>query len=357
MGSQRGRNAGITNLVDLPRLGTGQKFNVYVTAYGEKLGLTEKPRAGRGTSGKWSKGRPILSSGSIVMRGTLTDGFPLPDQWKGQEGTLTVTVGTRQTQTVPIRITAAAFDHSEKDDDLIAVTLTATITNTPTWQGFEGTQAAATDPTRTDQEQWGGTSKSVDPQGLQSGATRLIDAWGALNDTDAAEEQKIADIIAAATVPMANMKLRSASFQRDSDDGGTIVLTYGLTDTGEDVTNPRTVTTLDTNHLGSVATAAAINATPATPAGDSFVLRTTDTMELNDGHLLKTCTFGLRDTKDDYEMPATVTGDDPYDLQTTPPSARSPDRARRPATPAAPVGRAGRSQQHADQPARVAAHV
>jgi hypothetical protein len=38
---------------------------------------------------------------------------------------------------------------------------------------------------------------------------------------------------------MAGMKIRSATLARDAVDGGTITISFGLTDTAEDVVNPQ----------------------------------------------------------------------------------------------------------------------
>jgi hypothetical protein len=338
MGTQYGPNAGISGTtVNLP--GVGAKFQGRFYGYKQGLELGEKPRLGRG-SDNWQATRTLFASGTIAITGKVRpDGFPIPTPWQGQAGTITVQFDEGKTEEVPIIVTAAQFSRSEESEDLVNVALTARVTADPTWSGWPDDQPTTDDPSRSDQEQYVGTSKAVDPQGLGSGASRRTDVWGNLADTDAAELNRLATIIAAAQPPFAGMKLRSAVFQRDSLDGGEVLETWGLTDTAEDVVNPRTAETIDPQKLGSSAMAAAINATPSTPTGDAlFVKRTETTTELNDGHILHTATYGRRDTKEDVEFPNTVTGDDPYDLADRAQITRVHDGATPPADPVAPIG-------------------
>jgi hypothetical protein len=334
---QRGRNSGVTGLIDLP--GVGAKFQAKLFGYKHGLSVGEKPRLGRGST-NWQGVRPLFSAGTFAGSGKVRlDGFPIPDSWKGQTGTITVQFHTGVTETIPICLTAVNISLDEKTEDQHDIAFTARVTADPTWAGWAGTQPSTTDPAPSDQEQYQGTSKTIDPLGLQSAATRTIDVWGNLADTDGAEQQRLANVIAAATLPFAGMKLRKATFQRDSLDGGVVLIEFGLTTTAEDVVNPPTITTLDPNRIETQATAAAINATPATPAGDAaFVLQTESTNELNDGNLLHTAQFGLLDSKEKDEFPNTFTGDDPYDLADTAQILRVHNSATPPADPPAPVG-------------------
>jgi hypothetical protein len=336
VGVQRGRNSGITGAVDIP--GVGAKFQGRFYGCDRSLSVGEKDRLGRAST-NWKATRPLFSAGSFVASGKIRlDAFPIPDVWKGQPGTVTITHNTGVTETLPIVIVGVQFRFDEKTEDFHDITLTARLSSNPTFAGFGGTQPEATDPAPNDQEQYFGTSKAVDPQGLQSAATRRTDVWGGLDDTDSAERQRIADVIAASLPPFTGMKLRSAVFQRDSLDGGEILETWGLTDTAEDVVNPITQETVDENHLASQAQAAAINGTPSTPTGDQFVLRTETTQELNDAKELKSRSYGLLDTKEDIEFPGRVTGDDPYDLEDSATYTTVHNTSTAPADPAAPVG-------------------
>lgn len=336
MSPQKGRNAGVTGIVDFPGVGSGVFFRARVYGYKDSLTTTNKPRAGRGTTGKFRKVRALLSGGQVVVSGKVnTEGYPLPSEWKGQEGSLRLTYASGKYKTVSVRCTQATFDFNSAKDDEVNVALTLDIIASPTLTGFGGTQATPTEPTASDQEQWAGTGKVHDPKGLQSSAQRRIDVWGNLANTDAAEAQRIADVMAAhVTSPMTGQKLRTASFVRDSDDGGEVVLTYGLTDTEEDVVNPATATTTDTFGHGNSAQGAAVNGTPATPTGQ--VLRTETTRELNDGKILTTRVYGNRTTRDDIEFSGTVTKDDLSDLGDTAVVTKVNQSSTPPATPPFP---------------------
>jgi hypothetical protein len=338
MGVNRGRNAGLTGLVDLP--GLGGKFEARLYGWKPRLTGATRPRRGRG-GGLFRSVRWLFSAGTIAASGKVRlDGWPSPDQWKGQTGTITVTLDAGKTIAYPVMVTGHGFDFDEKTEDTPSISLSFEVTGAPTYSGWPGTQPAATDPTKADQEQYEGTSKTIDPQGLVSGAVRVIDVWGTLADTDTAETSKLTTAItaAAAAVPFTGLKVRNAALARDAIDGGTITITFGLTDTGEDVTNPQTRTTTDAQNIASEATSAAINATPATPTGDSFVKRTSTTQELNDAKTLNLDSYGLRDTAEDITMPGTVTGNDPQDLEDNCTITLTNGSGTPPADPAAPQG-------------------
>lgn len=312
MANQRGRNAGVTNLIDLP--GLAAKFVVRVYTTKERLSVSSKKRQGRNSTGKWAGSRPMVASGSFACSGKMRiDASPLPSDWRGQEGTLTVQYDMGKTQTIPIRVEGMAADFNETSEDYQDISLSCSIIGTPTFTGF-GTPPTATEPTKADQTQWDGTSKTLDPKDLQSAATTFIDAWGSLANTDDAEATRLASVIAAALAPLAGMKIRAATFIRDSDDGGTVQVTWGRTTTAEDVINAASETTIDPRGLASQATTAAINATPPS-AGIGFKVRGVTTTELNDGNALQKSEQGLRDTKDDVEFDGTHTKADPFLLE------------------------------------------
>jgi hypothetical protein len=145
MGVNRGRNAGLTGLVDLP--GLGGKFEARLYGWKPRLTGATRPRRGRG-GGLFRSVRWLFSAGTIAASGKVRlDGWPSPDQWKGQTGTITVTLD------------------GHRRPDLLGLARHAAQRHRP-------------DPA--DQEQYEGTSKSLDPQGLASASTRLIDIWGDL---------------------------------------------------------------------------------------------------------------------------------------------------------------------------------
>jgi hypothetical protein len=309
MSQQRGRI--VSGLIDLP--GLGAKFEGRPYRYALSKGVTNKPRRGRGTISKYAAVRPLAAGGTLAVHLLpRLDGWPEPVRFYRQAGTVTLTYDTGKTQTLPVRVDGVAESHDQSKQDGTSLTLNCTIVGDATYAGYPGTQGGDAEPAKTDQVQWEGSSKTLDPQGLASSAQVLIDVWGDLADTDAAEAQRLADAIAAFVAPAAGQKVRSATFARDSDDGGQIVVTTGLTDTIEDVVNPRTAATTDPLGLASSATVAAVNAVPITPAG--LVDRGVTVQELNDARLLYVRQAGVRSTADDVEMPATSTWLDPLGL-------------------------------------------
>ncbi len=296
-------------MVDVP--GYSAKFQIRLYRWKQRLEGEKRQRRGRGGN-RWTQVRWTFSSGSIAGSGKVSlSGWPAPDAWKGQRGTIQVQVDTAKYVTYPIIIDAMGFDLDEKNEGTPNVVMSATVTGEPTYTGWTGTQPQATDPSKSNQEQYGGTTKVFDINGLQSSATRVIDVWANLTDTDAAELTYLSTWIGLALPPIDvphNFKKRPVTFARDAIDGGTITESWGLTDTAEDVINPRTSLTVDPNKLQTVGSTAGINNTAPTlhtASGQTIVRRRTTQSEINDSNTLYVSEEGQRDTKDDVEMEET----------------------------------------------------
>lgn len=304
---QMGRNEGLTGLVDLP--GASAKFNLTVKRWQTRLTGQTRPRRGRG-GGVVASVRWLFSSGTIVADGKFDpDGCPNPNQWKGQTGTITVQVMAGKTVTYPVIVTEHGWKYTAKEDTLPWIVLTAQVTGPPTYSGWSD-QPAATDPSKSNQEQWGeGTVKTYDANGLLSGATRTTDIWGNFADSDSGETQLLASIVAAAQPPIVisgqTLKLRTAAFTRDALDGGSVLETWGLTDSADDVLLPLNTRSDDPSKLESAAHAAAINATPANPSVPHTVLVSTASKKLNDGITLNEAEYGPRTKQQALEQDGT----------------------------------------------------
>lgn len=355
--AQKNRNAGITGILDLPGLGSGVKIYVKIYRWTSRLGGQTKQRRGRG-GGVFRTVRWIMSSGTIAATGKIQfgTGWPLPDAWKGQTGTITAQVATGKTISYPVLVTEHSLSFDEKSEDTHTVAVAMDLTGAPTFTGWTGTQPAATDPTKADQAQWQGSVKTVDPKGLQTGATRLIDIYGTLTDTDAAEQTKLLAVISAAAPPLVtggviphDLKLRSSSFERDALDGGTITEVWGLTNTEDDVEMPGTVYDVDSVHsdtayiFGKVAirvvqTDSTIS-WPTTPTQPADLKRgSVGKVQLNDSRWALTYNFVRNTTEDQIEVDGTTTRSDPDDLGETARITVVTNSSTPPSTPAAPVG-------------------
>lgn len=316
-----GKNAGVSGVLDLPGA-AGAKFAGEMAGFGQKLAVTTKPRRGRG-SGAWAAARAVVSSGSIVLRGSVAlTQPPLPTAFRGQEGTLTLQAGfaggAAQTQSMAVRVVGADFALNEKGGDTWDFAIACELTALPTWAGF-GEQPAATDPEKADQEQWGqGTVKTADPSEILTSATRTTDVWGNLADTDAAEADRLAGVIAAAQPPLAGLKLRTATFTRDSDDGGQVVEVWGKTTPAEDIVNRYTQTLIDPDGLNTKVVRAAIGEAPDAPAEvatHGLVEIDTTTVTAEGGASVQVITWGTRSSAEAIEQDGTVAAEDPAGLE------------------------------------------
>ncbi len=335
MSYQRGTNAGLSGLVDIP--GVGALFEVQIFRWKTRLTGSTRQRRGRG-GGVYRTLRWVFSAGTVACSGKFNlDGWPSPSTWKGQTGTLTFQVHTSKTIAYPILITAMGPDFDEKTEDLPDVVFACEITGEPTYTGWGAAgQPAATDPSKSDQEQWEATTKTKDTGNLESIAIRTTDVWGTLANTDSAEYTKLAAVIAAAQVPFSGMKLNTAVFARDAIDGGTVTETWQLTTSDERVINAASEVTTDPNVLTSHAITAAFNTTP--PVSGTLIERETSLKEYTDGMVLHTTNYGVRDTRDDVEMPGTITANDVSDLEDTATVTKQTTSSTPPTVPSAPLG-------------------
>jgi hypothetical protein len=316
---QVGRNEGITGAVDLP--GASAKFTLIVKRWQPRLTGSTRPRRGRG-GGVFATVRWLFSSGNIVLSGQWhAANAPLPSQWKGQTGTITVQPEAGKTITYPILVTEHGFEYVAGKDGKPYITLAAQVTGVPTYSGWTSTPTA-TDPTKSNQEQWGeGTVKTYDPKGLLTVATRSTDVWGDFADSDGGEMQLLAQIIAAAQPPVIfngqTLKLRQAQFMRDAVDGGTVIETWGLTDSADDVLLPLNTKRDDPSKLASEAHSAAINSAAPNPGQAHTVLVATSSKRLNDGNTLNEAEYGPRTGTQEVEQEGTQARIDKSGLEST----------------------------------------
>jgi hypothetical protein len=333
-GIQRGRNWGITGIVNL---GDSPQFTVEVRAFKEVFDTARKNRAGRG-QGAWRKSRATAPGGSLVLSGKVTlKGYPMPATWKGQRGTLVITYHRGAKETLDIEVEGVVFSSKQVAEDRWDVTISCSILANPTFAGFGGSQPAATTPAQSDVQIYEGLTKVQDPKGIQDGATTTYDVWP-LGDSDSAENARIAAVIAATAPPFQYAKVKTASLlpNRDSE-GGTVQITWSLTDTEEDVINQMESETNDPNLLTSQAQTAGISQLPDDPGGD-FVERETTTSEVNDQKTITSKKWGLRDTVDDVQMPQSPKTDDPYDLKDAAHVCLVTGSSTAPPVPTAPIG-------------------
>lgn len=338
-----GRNNGIIGLVDLP--GLNAKFACKIYRWKPRLTGQTRQRRGRG-GGVFRTLRWLFSSGLIALEGSIApadttalNAAPTPDQYKGQTGTITCTLTAGKTVTYPILVTEQGFDFDAAKNTLPRDLFTAEITGAPTYTGF-GTQQAATDPTRSDQQQWEGSSKTFDPSDLQSASTSTIDWWDAtVADTDAGESAKLAAIIAAAAAPQTGMKIRTAAIVRDAYDGGIITITWGRTTTAEDWVNEHSNFKSDPDKIATGGTVAAINATPVLPtvSGQTVVSRGTTSYVINDGNTGYVTEGGQRSTKDDITKEESSTYADAVGSNSTADIAEVYDNGDEPVAAAMPL--------------------
>jgi hypothetical protein len=324
LGANRGDNSGITGIVSI--IGSPQ---FYARCYFfDKAGSVQKiDRTGRGNTTDFAQTRSIREASKIVLRGKVVgDGWPEPTNLLDANGTIILqfstdpsgATGKKVTHSVIFDGSSISFNENKEDDWDIQIS--ATVVARPTWSGWPGTQVTPTAPVLTDQETWAGLQKTYDAQGLLTGAIRRIDVVG-VADTDAAEEAKLAALVAAALVPMTNLKVVTATFERTDKNGGTVVIQWGLQNSEDQVETPRATITTDPNDLNDEETRAIVYNTgsppsnPALPTG--MKLRQYVDQKLNDQKWVRIYTWQKNDSVDDYEYPATWESIDPEHLQSS----------------------------------------
>ena len=322
----------LTGIVDFDSNSVGLAgilFNAHVKAWGGRLTARPIVRTGRGSGGV-----PKLRLGDLRGGGYGTGEF-VPSQWpfpssiKNATGNIIYQLdkgsGTTHNNsiTIPVRITDLQFSHVEKGEGQ-----STKYQATYKWQlagqiivDWNGTQSTIDAPSPNDQETYQGMTKVLDTRGLVTGATQRIDCEG-VGDLDSSEAQKLADLIAAAvTPPMANLKVYSASFQKDEDDstGGQVVITWRLQDSKDNVESPRNTNETDPNNirdqrtLATVYTTGSPPSTPTPPTGLKIVTYTDQ--KLNDQLSFRLWMFRRNDSADDILNPQKWVETDPNDLK------------------------------------------
>ena len=318
----RGKNAGVSGIVEIAdQAGASAKFLCRIYKYSARMQGEARPRRGRG-GGFYGTLRWTFSSGTVILSGKMelpSSNWPQPNAWRGQEGTITIQVGSGKTVAYPVKITEHGQSFDEKTEDTPSIMLTAQVIGAPTYAGWSGSQPTATEASKADQEQWQGTNKTFDPEVLGSSAIRLIDIFGTLTDSDAAEYTKLTTVAGAASAPFTGMKLRSATFARDALDGGTITEIWGLTDTRDDVEMPATVTNYDASELFETATICKVESdgtliAPAAPVGQHIA---SDIRLLNDNRWRKVYYYGSLTKEQELEFAGATIEDDPKNLSDT----------------------------------------
>lgn len=241
--ADKGRNGGITGLVDI----TGSPaFHARIYSFTKTLGGSEKDRNGRG-SGRWDKARFFRPGGSLVIRGQVRrDGYPLPNDWNGKSGTITLTFersGTTATEiAVGVTVRNSEISYNEKTGDSWSIALVCRIVAMPVLSGFAGSQSVVGSQSFADLELYQGLSKRYDPKEINSSATQAFDVYG-LADTDADELAKIQSIIANASAPMPDLQAKFGELSNREADGATITIIWDYNTTEDDIVFPSTTAT------------------------------------------------------------------------------------------------------------------
>lgn len=324
MAVQRGAApSGLTGLFDFPHLGvSGVNFVLDIILWKVQQEGQTRPRMGRGSTGFIAAMRYVSTGGGGVATGPERgDGWPVPTDWQGAEGTIRIDFNKTRGQyaTYPIKVVSFSHLYDSHRDDEPKVTLGFVITALPTFVGWPGTQPTATAISKTDQQQWNETSWTIDASSLASSGQVTIDWWDTgVANTDAAEITKLNAIVAAFSPP-SPYKKRPASITRNSIEGGTIVIPLGLTTTEDDVEMPGTVTVTDQsgNIVGGMARVTVVES-DGTPDGGvtvaGLVLYDIEKKQLNDGKWAITYIFAQSTREDEIELNGTEYVDDPSDL-------------------------------------------
>src|SRR4051812_14652707 len=109
MANQRGRNSGITGLIDIQG---APKCTARLYAFSEDLGVQSQNVNGRGR-GRWSRNRAFRPGGLLALKGkVIQQAPPTPSEWRGQEGTVVAQFnvngqGNPVKRTYPVRLISA----------------------------------------------------------------------------------------------------------------------------------------------------------------------------------------------------------------------------------------------------------
>jgi hypothetical protein len=219
----------------------------------------------------------------------------------------------------PVAIHTISFGHDDPREEEWDVSLTWVASGGNPTIVWGGSQVAISTPNPYDQQVYAGMTKTYDANGLLSGATQRFYCKG-ISDSDAAEVAKLVSMVASASAPINNLKVLTATLaQRTSSDGIFIDINYALQDSKDQQETPQNIQLTDPNALTSYRQLALVYstgfppATPAAPSGQKLIDYTD--RKLNDQYYIRIYRWGLKDSKDDVELPRETTTTDAQNLQ------------------------------------------
>lgn len=276
---------------------------------------SSRPMLGRGDTTNFPKFQVTSAAGAGEASGTVESASaPLPSDWRNKQVVLKQYIDSERYSSRTVLINSFEIERQEKKENLCKFTIKWTAVTAETYNFPTGSTnpGGVSDPAHADQQQFAGTQKGYDHNGLAPPPTYVHVIWwdDAVANTDAAEQTKIIAAAGAVTTPFTtphNYKQRGVTFTRLITNGGDLVYEYGLTDTKDDVLLPLNTANVDqsTVPVDSSAHSAAINTTAPDPAIPHTVLAFNNSHKLNDSNTLNEAVYQPRTPQEAVEQDGT----------------------------------------------------
>jgi hypothetical protein len=279
--------------------------------------------------------RVTSAGGGYILYGVVEEGrgSTIPTNWFGHTDSITRQYHTGVTEVVTVRVigqtekrnTTARQEGDKAWSADTRLVLTCEIIGRPVQTGMGSNQVTTTDDktANTKKQIYTGTSAVNDPQDLQSSYTVQYIVYKA-TDTLAADFAMVETVFAALSAPEATLKKRTGSTRREHQDL-IVTLTWGLTNTKDDIEKPGTTFTIDQSDLASTSKQTSVfnegdsNPAPVDPSEAGLTNTTYGITSLNDGKNAIVYGFEKDSTQQKAEQATqgTLTDGNSLDVSTT----------------------------------------
>lgn len=331
------QNSGVTGLVNLCTeeggvltRPSGAQAILEVVSYARQIDGPDINAAGRGDGNSPDSRVDSLGQNLILTGWEQAGSYALPNDFNEIRGTVVLKhpFGNQETFAGSIRGQSTLYDIGKDERRKITLTvrplgypnmstLATGESNQPTILGAPNLPTQFGTNIYTGKELWDTTYKLIDPSDIEGEA---VAHWLFYNigDDHASEVAAVQTVYAAVSAPVTGYEQRPHRFVRRSAKYTYIDLVWGRRTTAQDLTYPRNTSHIDGGNipLTSTATRAAVNGTPAVPAGN-FVKVHAGNVQIHDYATLYTDEYGQATPQQAREFDGTVFNFDASDLTTT----------------------------------------
>jgi len=247
----KGRNAGVTGIVDCVINGVTVNFGMQVYIWDEDTAVSTVENTGQG-SNDLGASLNLIENGNVLLRGKVRkDLIPFPNALKDAQGTVTFTLskgipggGQADVNMVATyRFNQVKVHYDDPKETMWDMTIGGPRVSALVASGFANNASSSTlTPNGSGNTYlYSGRQKLYDPNALVNTSDQPFNFWGLSADTDAAELTALGQMLAYwVTPPQASQKVHSVSVERLSSVVMRVRVHWGMLNTADEIIVPRT---------------------------------------------------------------------------------------------------------------------